>query len=133
MTVIRPILRVFLDEGVPISVGQAFSDSGHEVIYLKDAVAPGSADALVCKAAEANNAVLVAFDRDMKGLAKRQRIGNERFRTLSLIRFDCRESRAAARTSEAMSLIEHEWLFREDVKDRRIFIFIGDTVIRTHR
>jgi predicted nuclease of predicted toxin-antitoxin system len=129
----RPILRVFLDEGVPDSVGKTFSNFGHEVIYLREAVAPGSPDPLVCAAAEANDAILIAFDRDMAALARRQGIGQTRFRKLSLIRFDCRESRAAARCAEAMSLIEQAWMVRAGAKDRRIFIFIGESVIRTHR
>lgn len=69
----------------------------------------------------------------MKALARRRGIGQRRFRRLSLIRFECRESRASQRALEAMSLIEHEWLLSEDSSDRRIFIVIGTDVIRTYR
>ena len=126
-------LRVFLDEGVPASVGKAFSESGHEVIYLPDATPRGSPDPLVCAVSEANDAILVAYDNDMRLLAQRRGAGKRPFRRLSLIKYQCRESRAAERTREAMSLIEHEWAFSHGMSDRRMFIVSGDDVIRTHR
>ncbi len=133
MTETRPILRLFLDEGAPVSVGRAFEEAGHEVIKFREAVAPASPDDLVCKAAELNGAILLAWDKDMKALASRVGMGRRQFRTLSLIRFNCRESRGYARAKEAMSLIEHEWAARKDVADRRIFIVIGEATITSHR
>jgi len=57
---------VLLDEGVPADVATVFAENGHEALLLKDVLQSGSADVLVCKAAIANDAVLVACDRDMK-------------------------------------------------------------------
>ena len=133
MSADHPVLKVFLDEGVPLSVGARFAEAGHEVIYYSDAAQPGSPDLLVCAISEANDAILIAFDGDMKALAQRRGIGHRRFKRLSLIRLSCRETRAAERVKSAMSLIEHEWTYSAGRSDRRIFIEISDDVIRTVR
>lgn len=133
MTAEKPKLKLFLDEGVPASAGRALKECGHEVIYLKDAIAPGSPDPLVCAAAEANEAILVAHDADMQKLASRKGFGQRRYRKLSLIKLSCRESKAAQRLTEAITLIEHEWVRGAASSDRRIFIDIGKDVIRTYR
>ncbi|MEF2071895.1 DUF5615 family PIN-like protein [Consotaella aegiceratis] len=126
-------LRVFLDEGVPDSVGRMFAKHGHTVIYLRDAIAKGSPDLLVCAAAEANDAILVAIDADMKQIAKRHGVGNGRFKKLSLIKFSCTEPQAALRLEQAMSLIEHEWTISKAKAARRLYVEISSSVIRTYR
>lgn len=118
---------------MPRSVGVVLSDAGHEVIYLHEAIATGSPDQLVCAAAEANDAILVALDADMKRLASRRGIGKARYRKLSLLKLSCKEPKAAARVQAALSLIEHEWAIREGSSDRRLFVEILDGVIRTMR
>lgn len=133
MTPARPVLRLFLDEGVPDSVGRCFAKAGHTVIYERDAIAPGSADQLVCAVSEENDAILVALDGDMRQLAQRRGVGRRRFRRLSLIKLSCRETKAEERVNAAMSLIEHEWQVGSQSQDRRIFIDIDKSVIRTHR
>lgn len=129
----KPRLRFFLDEGVPRAVGRKLSEFGHDVIYLQDATASGSPDQLVCAVAQANEAILVALDGDMKQLAQRHGIGQRRYRKLSLLKLSCREPRAAERVNAAMTLIEHEWNFSAGTTDRRIFIEIGDIAISTKR
>ena len=62
---------MFLDAGVPDSVGQVFKESGHTVIFYRDALPEGAKDEVVCATALKNNAILVAIDGDMKQLAKR--------------------------------------------------------------
>ncbi len=104
-------LKVFLDESVPDSVGRVFSQQGHSVILLREAIATGAPDLLVCAAADANDATLVALDGDMRQIAKANGVGGGRFKSLSLIKLSCRTSQAAARVDEAMSLIEHEWQY----------------------
>lgn len=133
MSAAKLTLRFFLDEGVPDSVGRYLSRAGHAVIYLRDAIPTGSADQLVCAASEANEAILVAMDGDMKKIAQRHGVGQSRFRRLNLIRLACRESRAATRLEEAMSLVEHEWSVGHGGRLRRIFIEILDSAIRTNR
>lgn len=126
-------LRLFLDESVGDSVGRVFAEAGHEVTYLRDAIARGSPDQLVCAVSEANDCILVAIDGDMKQHARRHGIGQRRFRKLSLIKLSCRETRAAQRVAQALSLILHEWDYGQGSSDRRLFVEIGDDVIRTCR
>jgi predicted nuclease of predicted toxin-antitoxin system len=129
----RPTLRFFLDEGVPDSVGRALKAAGHEVLYIRQNLAPGSPDELVCAVSEVHEAILVALDADMKKLANRHGVGRQRYRTLSLLKLSCRETRAADRAQSALSLIEHEWNHGTSNSDRRVFIEIGDAFIRTAR
>lgn len=133
MSAARSTLKLFLDEGVPDSVGRAFASSGHEVTYLNRELVRGSSDHLVCEIAQINEAILVAIDGDMRRLAQGHGIGAKRFRRLSLIKLSCRETRAAKRVVEAMSLIEHEWAHRVAHGNRRLFIEISDDVIRSFR
>ncbi len=126
-------MKLFLDEGVPKSVGLCFEDRGHEVIYFPDAAEPGSPDPLVATISMENEAILVALDGDMRKLAQRRGVGQRRYRRLSLIKLSCRETIAARRVEAAMSLIEHEWALAETPSPRRLFVEIGDGFIRTFR
>ena len=129
-----PRMRLFIDHCVPESVARMLEEHGYEVFRLRDKTAPDSPDALVAAIAEANNAVLVTMDGDFKALAARTGIGQRRYKRLSLIRFEkCRESQAAQRMKAALSLIEHEWAVGNASSDRRIFVVIGASSIRTHR
>ena len=126
-------MRFLLDEGVPVSVGQVLRAAGHEVIFFADSgLAKSSADPVVCATAAANDAVLVSHDNDMKSLARGHGITPARFKSLSLLKLSCREARSATRVQAAMSLIEHEWQVGAG-QERRLYVEISDTVIRTHR
>lgn len=126
-------MKLFLDEGVPKSVGLCFEDRGHEVIYFPDAAVAGSPDPLVATISIENDAILVALDGDMRKLAQGRGVGRMRYRRLSLIKLSCRETIAAGRVASAMSLIEHEWALAEPPSPRRLFVEIGDGFIRTFR
>jgi hypothetical protein len=110
-----------------------FIKHGHTLIPFEDAVTRGSRDELVCVAAEANDALLVAFDNDMKQLARRHGVTPARFKRLHLLKFECEEPKAAGRLAEAMSLLEHEWGIGSQHPSRRVFVVIGKQVLRTHR
>lgn len=133
MSADRQRLRFLLDEGVPRSVGRYLEGRGHEVIYFDVALMPGSPDVVVAKTAEVNDAILIALDGDMKTLAKRAGIGRERFKRLSLLKLSCRETAAAQRVEQAISLIENEWTISAAKKARRLFVEIGDAFIKTQR
>jgi predicted nuclease of predicted toxin-antitoxin system len=126
-------LRLVLDEGVPINVGQAFVAYGHEIILFDDIVRRGSEDTLVCIAAQANDAILVACDGDMRQIAKRHGISNDRFKRLNLIKLSCPEPMAHKRVEFAMSLIEHEWNVSTEKVARRLFLEIGTHFLRSNR
>jgi predicted nuclease of predicted toxin-antitoxin system len=131
----RPVLRVFLDAGVPDSVADVLSDRGHFVILYRQALAEKAGDDVVCTTALANDAILLAIDPDMKSFPKRYGIskGSDRYSRLSLIWIGCNEVLAAKRLDQAMRLIEHEWNFSEEKAARRLWIEIGPHHIRTMR
>jgi predicted nuclease of predicted toxin-antitoxin system len=129
----RSSLRLFLDEGVPDSVGHALMEAGHQVGFLNKSLARGSSDHLVCAIADINDAILVALDGDMKRIAQSLGIGSGRFLKLGLIKLSCFEPDAATRVRAAMSLIEHEWDVTAGSTGRRIFVEISDKVIRSFR
>lgn len=128
-------LKVFLDEGVPASVAQVFVDSGYGAIRHQEALSPGVADDVVCAAAMANDAVLVAQDADMKQLAKQYGLTptSDRFSRLSVIRICCNEVGAASRVKQAISFIEHEWEFATKKAARRMWVDIGQHFLKSHR
>lgn len=84
-------------------------------------------------AAEANEAILVACDGDMKQMVSKFGVGDGRFKKLSLIKLSCTSPTAAARMKDALSLIEHEWLVSENTTVRRLYIEIKSAVISTRR
>jgi predicted nuclease of predicted toxin-antitoxin system len=129
----RPTLRLFLDEGVPDSVGHAFLEAGHQVAFLNKSLARGSSDHLVCAIADINDAILVALDGDMKRIAQGYGVGSRKYLRLGLIKLSCFEPDAAKRVRAAMSFIEHEWSVSAGSAGRRIFVEISDTVMRSFR
>ena len=129
-------MRFFIDQCVPESVAKAIERNNHEAVRLREKIAPDSPDTLVAAVAESNDAILVTMDGDFKKLASQYGVGHRRFRRLSLLKFSrCRESDAARRTDEAMSLIEHEWKIVNHKRpgNRRMFVEISNSTIRTHR
>ena len=96
-------------------------------------LAAGTPDPLVARTAQANNAILVAYDRDMRKLARRHGVGGGRFARLSLIHLQCPEPTAASRIEDAMSFIEHEWRVSPTPDARRLYVEIGTGFLRTNR
>jgi predicted nuclease of predicted toxin-antitoxin system len=131
----RPRLRVFLDAGVPDSVGDVFLKYGHEVIYHRNALPEKTVDKLVCVTALAREAILVGIDRDMRSFPARFGVSqhSERFKRLSIIRLCCNETLASKRLEQAMTLIEHEWTVSEEKVARRLWVDVGPHHIRTNR
>lgn len=127
-------MRFLLDEGVPVSVGRVLQSAGHEVVFFNESgLSKGTPDPVVCAAAEASDAILVACDNDMKQLARGHGITKARFKSLGLLKLDCPEPLASARIEAALSLIEHEWGKVGVNGCVRLQVTIGGHVIRTHR
>ena len=128
-------LIVFLDAGVPDSVGDVFLNRKHSVILHRDVLPERTPDTVVCRTAIANNAILVAIDGDMKQFPKRYGIskGSDKFPKLNLIRLCLREPQAANRLRQCLSLIEHEWQFVVEKSGRRLWVDIEGHRISTHR
>jgi len=98
-------------------------------------LAQGTPDKLVCAAAIANEAILVAVDGDMKQLTHRYGTAPQhaRFKSLHLIRIGCNGPMAVARAEQAMELLEAEWLFTQAKPSRRMWVDISNHYIKTHR
>ncbi len=127
-------MKFLLDEGVPVSVGEVLKNISQNVIQFGDSgLVKSSADNVVCAAALASGAVLVAADKDMKKLARGHGITKARFGKMGLIRFECPKTMAAERTKLALSLIQHEHGKVLAGEAARIFIVIGESVMRLHR
>jgi predicted nuclease of predicted toxin-antitoxin system len=122
-----------LDEGVPRAVGRVLESLEHEVIYLHQAIAPGSSDLIVCAAAEANESILVALDGDMREIAKGHGVSGSRYKKLSLIKLSCNETNAASRVRQFIELIEAEWRISDAKASRRLFIDISEGRITIYR
>ena len=126
-------LRIFVDQCVPDSAGRAFIEAGHDVQFLRERLAPNSADTLVAAVALASEAVLLSLDRDFKKIATRLQFSARKLRTLSLIKLSCRESQAKTRLQQSMSLIEHEYEVMLASKGARLFIEVQKSCIRSYR
>ena len=120
---------------MPDSVGRALMARGHTVIFHRDVLAEKTPDEVVAATALANDAILVAIDRDMRQIARRYGIGHgsDRFGRLSLIHLCCDEVQAAKRLGQAMSFIEHEWNISLQKVARRMWVDIDLHFLRTHR
>jgi predicted nuclease of predicted toxin-antitoxin system len=62
-------IRFFIDNCVPDSVAGVLRNAGHEVILLRDSIAPDAPDSFVAAVAELHGAVLVSYDKDFRSLA----------------------------------------------------------------
>lgn len=127
-------MRFLLDEGIPVSVGNILAEAGHEVVFFNSSgLTKGTPDPVVCAAAQSSDAVLVAADHDMKMLARGHGITKARFKTLGLVRFECPKPMAAKRIQLALSFIEHEWEKVQQGLCPRMYVVLGEAVMRTHR
>ena len=129
----RRVIRFFIDHCVPDSVGRALAEAGHEVVLLREQLAPDAPDPLVAAVSEMHHPVLVSLDADFRTLVPRAGVGRQRFRRLSRIALRCNEPQAASRVTAAMSLIEHEWEAVQARSDARMILEIGPSYIRTLR
>ncbi|HUB97637.1 MAG TPA: DUF5615 family PIN-like protein [Stellaceae bacterium] len=126
---------MLLDASAPDSVGEVFSKRGHVVILHREILVEATPDDVVCAAALANEAILVAVDKDMTRLVRRYggAPNSARFARLHLIRIGCNGALGAQRVEQAMSLVEHEWAYCNEKAARRMWIDIAPHFIRTYR
>lgn len=107
----RQRIPFFTDNCVPDSVGDAIMAAGHVLTRLRLHMAKESEDRVIAVTCAESGHVLVSHDNDFKAIAKRFQITQSQYHKL-LHRIDlrCDEPLGARRISEAMSIIEHEWL-----------------------
>jgi predicted nuclease of predicted toxin-antitoxin system len=130
----RPRLRFFLDNCVPVSVGEVLRDAGHEVIHQGQSLALNAADILVAIASAENETILVTQDRDFRAIASRYKVSQGKLRKLSRIEIiKCEGPKAAQRVEEGMEFIEMEWMFAQKRTDKRLFLVIQPGGFKTNR
>ena len=97
-------------------------------------MATDTPDQVVATVGDMEGAILVSCDHDFDAIAPRILKGmRARFRKLSRISIRCAEYHAARRLEEAMELIELEYRVAQTRPDKRIFIVIQATGIKTNR
>lgn len=93
-----------------------------------------SPDLVVAAVGDMDGAILVSCDHDFEAIAPRVLKGmRARFRRLSRLSIRCAEFHAARRVREAMELIELEYRIAQARRDKRMFIEILTTGIKTNR
>jgi hypothetical protein len=93
-----------------------------------------SPDLVVATVGDMDGVILVSCDRDFDAIAPRILKGlRARFRRLSRLSIRCAEFHAARRIKEAMELIELEFRTAQSRSDKRMFIEIQTTGIKTNR
>jgi len=127
-------LHLLLDHNVPDSVADVFRARSHTVALLREIMPTDSPDPVVATVGDMDGAVLVSCDRDFDSIAPRILKGmRTRYRKLSRIAIRCTEFHAARRIEEAMALIELEWATAQNRADKRMFIEILTSGIKTNR
>lgn len=130
----RSVLRFFLDNNVPDSVGRTLAAAGHVVIYQRDVVAKDAKDGEVALTSALNDAILITFNRrHFKAIASRFRVSNRRLKKLSRIDLMCTEPEAAKRIEAGLSFIEFEWQLAQKSGDKRMFLEIQGNGFKTTR
>jgi hypothetical protein len=124
-----------MDEGTPAEIADCFEAAGFRAIRFHEVLSLGAKDDVVCAAAMVNSAALVAVDKDMKHFKKRfgQAEGGGKFTKMHLIHFSCSGVMAVKRSEQAMSFIEHEWLFVCQKTARSMWLDIGAHHVRSYR
>lgn len=123
-----------LDENVPADVAAMLQEHGHRSEFIRDYVPPGSADAIVATVAEQQECILVSFDRDFELIAPRVLHGHRaRFKRLSRIWMRCSEPRGAVRLRSALDLVISEFALAQSRADKRLWFWVGQDWLRTHR
>ena len=127
-------MKFFADHCVTESVCRLLEEAGHEVIRLRDELAPNSPDPVVARFAEQSNAILITHDGDFKKIAPRIPNGAKaRFKSLSRIQLQCDYPRVEERVAAALSVIEFEWSIAQERPDKRLHLVIRKTGITTNR
>lgn len=127
-------MHLLLDHKVPDSVAAVFRARSHTVALLREIMPTDSPDLVVATVGDMDSAVLVSCDRDFDSIAPRILRGmRARYRRLSRIAIRCAEFHAARHIEEAMELIELEWRTAQTRSDKRMFIEIQASGIKTIR
>lgn len=119
---------------MPDSVAVVLRSRNHRVELLREIMATDTPDPIVATIGDMAAAILVSCDHDFDAIAPRILKGmRARFRRLSRLSIRCSEYQAAKRIDEAMELIELEYALAQKRSDKRLFIEVSNTLIKTNR
>jgi predicted nuclease of predicted toxin-antitoxin system len=126
----RPCIPFFTDQNVPDSVGEYLKSVGHQLTRLRDVMAIDTPDPIIEVACSKSGHVLLSHDKDFKQVSKRLNITQKQYRnSLHRIILRCPEPNDVKRISEALPLIELEWLLLNEnlpmiieIRDKGILI-----------
>lgn len=129
MTAPAVIMKLLIDENVPMSVADFFRERGHEVHLVVDLLGAGSPDPLVAVGGDQLSAIVVTWNhRDFKTLTARAPLDNvSKYRRLGRISFRCAEPKGRRRAEELIEWIEFEYMQVQKRQDQRLLIEISDT------
>lgn len=123
-----------LDENVPANLGAFLRRHGHDCIDISGSVMAGSPDILVAAVADENGAILISFDKDMKAIAARvPDTSRRRFKKLGRIYLRCDGHSLVKRIESCFDFIEFEFRVAQERRDKRMFLTIGKSYIRSDR
>ena len=94
--------RFLTDHNVPVSVGNALSQMGHDVVRVSAIMPADSTDPVVARAAIEDSRILISWDRDFNA----QRLASPRFAALTRIMMSGPEPEGASRLVSVFDVIE---------------------------
>ena len=99
----------FMDNCVAESVGRILEAEKHDVVRLRECMAPDTKDPVVAIACAESARVLITHDKDFRAISKRLSLTKRNCKGLHRVSLHCPEPKAAARMREALPVIEAEW------------------------
>lgn len=124
-------MLLLIDENVPNSVAQVFSERGHDVRHVRDLLPGGTPDPVIATVGDRLSAVVVTWDRDFERLVKRIPEGNRtKFRRLGRISFRCNEVKGRALLERWIEMIEFHFAQAQEQSDFRMMVQIQETGVR---
>ncbi|MGK2961841.1 MAG: DUF5615 family PIN-like protein [Gemmatimonadaceae bacterium] len=124
-------MLLLIDENVPLSVAKLFIARGHDVRFVRDLLAAGSADPVVAAIGDRLSAIVVTWDRDFERLVSRMPEGNRtRFRRLGRISFRCNEVKGRQLLEKWIEMIEFQYERALSGADFRMMVQIQESGIK---
>ena len=107
--------------------------SGHKVFRLREYIVDTSPDPIVAETCRQSGLVLITHNiKHFRQIAKQYEVTKKQVDRLCRIEMGCEQAIAEKRIRDALSIIELEYA-RLGSSPEGLRVFIGDSVIRTHR
>lgn len=127
-------MRLLIDENITVSITELLRERGHEVVLVRDVMAPDTPDPAIARAGNGMGAIIVTFDKDFHGLmARKGKQGDLRFPRLGLILLENIKVQGAARLKSFIELIEKEHELLQSMPGERLWVEILPSLARFKR